>query len=114
MIILLNLINSLILSIKKKTNFICSILLWKKILVFKGTKSVSECKICISQCSVFVFPFVLFYLKLNFNDSNVVYLHYYRSVMRQRNIFYKMPTTIDSQICRCHRMLADYSYLIEK
>lgn len=35
------------------------------------------------------------------------YWHCHRNAMRQWNIFYKMPTTIGTRICRCHRMHHD-------
>lgn len=42
------------------------------------------------------------------------YLHYYRNAMKRQNIFYKMPTTICTQICRYHRIHHDCNWAFGK
>lgn len=42
------------------------------------------------------------------------YLHYYRNAAKQRNIFYKMPTTIGTQIYRYRRTRPDCNSAFEK
>lgn len=48
-----------------------------------------------------------------FNSTNG-YLHYYRNAAKQRNIFYKTPTTIGTQIYRYRRTRPDCNLVFEK